>query len=499
MSVVNKYIDSNDFLTATSVYNEEGLVTLAPDGYYQNNGTYRRQLNGLLGPSSLCEICVEPCGVGISPPQGDKGYYNLDFDAGGTVNDTGAIVIYFNPFGFPDGIRVLYDNVYYNTVTNNTDGRIQSTSGVADAFTILGSPTNTCVPSTPNTTSYIFYNGFTGSNWNTGTPTPQSITINVGDDVRGGANQFSTLVVPKPNASPNVVSLQVLGVCDDTAWNVEVSCPVALPSVLASGPGATDACQATQNIPVYFAQNYNDTNTAPIVGNFVFTDENGVTPLNNTSTVYYYITGTIAFSVLNGVVVSSGQCTGTPTYNYYIAKGCPGGTYDGFDRKVKSTASLNYNGTPTGGDSFSEFGSCWYIDGASTETAYDANLNCGCGFGNTCPSADCSSLDVSNLSITSGCAACTGPISTTSFFATAGTTTLNDGTCGGTTDTLLYHDGTGTLPQLGDTIYAGPNTGSQTVSWTGYRGTGPADVADGVVTTATVNASGVVQSTYGCP
>ena len=274
---------------------------------------YRQQTVSSLGLVTSCSSCAEPCGVGVTIPSGQQGYYNVDFDAGETVSDTGAIIIYFNPQSVPDGIRVLYDSIYYNTVTNNTEGRIQSTSGVSDAFTILGSAGSTCVPSTPNTTTYNYYNGFTGNTWNAGSPATQSITINSGDDVRGGASQYNTLVIPKTSATPNIVSIQVLGPCSGTAWNVSVSCPAALPSVLASAPQSTDACQSTQNTSVYFAKNYNDTNTAPIVGNFVFTDENGATPLNNTSTVQYYITGTIAFSVLNGVVVSSAACNSVST------------------------------------------------------------------------------------------------------------------------------------------------------------------------------------------
>ena len=57
MSLVNKYIDSDSFLTAISVYSDEALLSLAPDGYYQINGNYRRQLNGLLGPLVLCQTC----------------------------------------------------------------------------------------------------------------------------------------------------------------------------------------------------------------------------------------------------------------------------------------------------------------------------------------------------------------------------------------------------------------------------------------------------------
>ncbi len=314
MGVLGTYcFDGLNFSQASSLYTDSALTVLAADGFYSQGGVVRHQLNGVLLIAQACKTCVppaEPCGVGVTIPSGQQGYYNVDFDAGETVSDTGAIIIYFNPQSVPDGIRVLYDSIYYNTVTNNTEGRIQSTSGVSDAFTILGSSGSTCVPSTPNTTTYNYYNGFTGSTWNAGSPATQSITINSGDDVRGGASQYNTLVIPKTSATPNIVSIQVLGPCSGTAWNVQVSCPSALPSVLASAPQSTDACQSTQNTYVYFAKNYNDTNTVPNVGNFVFTDENGATPLNNTSTVQYYITGTIAFSVLNGVVVSSGTCTG---------------------------------------------------------------------------------------------------------------------------------------------------------------------------------------------
>jgi hypothetical protein len=197
-------------------------------------------------------------------------------------------------------------------------------------------------------------------------------------------------------------------------------------------------------------------------------------------------------------VAACPSCVTPPTYNYYIAKGCPGGTYDGFDRKVKSTASLNYNGTPTSGDSFSEFGSCWYIDGASTETAYDANLNCGCGAGNTCPSADCSSLDVSDFAITSGCTACTGVGTLTPFYSTSAVYAQKEFVCDFVAAfTLLYHNGTDTLPSVGDTIYAGSTTSSQTVSWSNHKGFNEVE-GDNSTVSGTTNAQGVIASTWQC-
>ena len=189
---------------------------------------------------------------------------------------------------------------------------------------------------------------------------------------------------------------------DDTG----ITCSTTtLPSILASGPGATDLCSSPQSTPIYFQVAAGATNTFPAINDSVFTDASGATPLNNTATIYYYTAGTIALGVQNGIVISSGSCSTAPppSYNYYVAKGCPGSNYDGLDRKVKTTATLTSDGTPTGSNMFTDNGSPWYIFSASTQAAYDANLNCGCGSGNTCPSADCYSLDISNKTISPNC------------------------------------------------------------------------------------------------
>lgn len=57
MSLVNKYINSDDFDTATAVYNDVNLTVLAPDGFYQSGGRYRQQLQGVLGQSTACPDC----------------------------------------------------------------------------------------------------------------------------------------------------------------------------------------------------------------------------------------------------------------------------------------------------------------------------------------------------------------------------------------------------------------------------------------------------------
>lgn len=305
MSLVNKYIDSDSFLTATAVYDDENLITKAADGYYQDDGNYRQQLNGLLGPVVLCEECGIPCGGTIAPPAGDDGLYQLAFSAGTEQGDTGAILVHFNPRSVPDGIRVLYDGLYYNRLMSPTNGNLQSTSGVADAFTILGSLNNPCVPSAPDTSNYTFYNGFDNTGWLVGTPTPQSVTINNGDYVGGGVSEFSTLVVPKPNRLPGLVTVQVLGPCEDTQWDIEVECQAALPSFTGQALGNGTSCGATTET-YYFAQFRNATNNYPVINNFVFDDINGQSYATDQN---YLMDDGNVITVTNGVVTNIQACT----------------------------------------------------------------------------------------------------------------------------------------------------------------------------------------------
>lgn len=338
MSTSTKYIDSSDFLTATKVYDDQYLTVVASDGFYQFDGEYREQVNGLLGPAILCEECETPaipCEQGVTPPSGGQGLYNLTFDAG---DDTGAVIIYFNPQSVPDGLRVLYDGVYYNAVASPTDGRIQSTSSVNGAFTILGNANNTCLPSFPDTTSYTYYDGFTGSTWNQGSPSPQDITITSGDNQGGGSNEYSTVIIPKPNATPNTIQLQVLGPCSGTAWNVDIDCPASLDSFSSStNIGSSTDC-TTSDQTYYFAQHLNGTNTRPIVTNWVFSDSNGSTVLTDGN---YVMDDDNVITVVGGVVTVITSCT-TPTLTSFLGKAIQGTDCDTSDTTYYHSGSGSY-------------------------------------------------------------------------------------------------------------------------------------------------------------
>jgi hypothetical protein len=311
-STVNKFINASTFVTATAVYDDADLTIISPDGYYQYNSEYRYQLNGLLGPLVVCESCDDPapnpiaCGSGIVIPQSSAGLYELNFSAGST---TGAISILFQPQDVPDGIRVLYNGVYYNRLSTPLDGNRQSTSGVADAFTVLGLPAaqGPCSVA-PQTYTLNYYNGLNQSpaSWIPGTPTTKTITTNTGDDVLGGANpQYNLLIIPKTSATPSNVKIEVLGTCPTTQFNLEVACPANLPSFqgksIASGTGCT-----TANATYYFGRFRYQVNTYPELNNPIFNDVNGEFRVLDGN---YYMDNSQVITVTNGVVSSIVACS----------------------------------------------------------------------------------------------------------------------------------------------------------------------------------------------
>lgn len=52
------YIDTQNFSTATSVYEDVHLTDLAPDGFYSYNGVYRQQVSGILYDQYACPSCT---------------------------------------------------------------------------------------------------------------------------------------------------------------------------------------------------------------------------------------------------------------------------------------------------------------------------------------------------------------------------------------------------------------------------------------------------------
>jgi len=70
------YIDSENFSTATTVYLDELLSEIAPDGYYSDNVNYRRQIDGKLTDIITCPIIDT---VSVTSIRGTTATFNGNF------------------------------------------------------------------------------------------------------------------------------------------------------------------------------------------------------------------------------------------------------------------------------------------------------------------------------------------------------------------------------------------------------------------------------------
>lgn len=435
------FIDTSTFATATAVWSDSQLTTKAPDGWYQASAedanTYRQQTGGVLGTAANCE-CPVACGNNVEG-SGAVGSYIVDVDMGNTSSDVGAIVVYFQPYNIPDGILATYDSSTYNTLTTNTHGLEQATAG---EINFVGTPITGCTASDLQGNSFtvnnFVYNG--GTFVDQGTTTTINIPASGTVNLNATGNIYYTMVIPKPNATPANLRLQLVGVCTSTAFRFKAFCPTALPSFTTNTVQTTDAlaCGAAQDQTYYFAQNSSttasnplvvDSNTVPQVGNFVFSNSTGATALTDG---FYKLSSTTVAQVVSGVVTAVTTC---PTYNAFNSS------------DTNTTALLACN------DSIDQvyFHSGNGIVPVTGENAYSdsaGNNPLGAGFYKT-----------SNTQYIEVIDSTTGEVSGPSNFSlgtsfSASTSQGSDtNACASSLTVTLYHDGSGTLPVASDTVY----------------------------------------------
>ena len=326
------YFDGTSFAQATSIYTNDTLTTLAPDGYYSNEVLVRQQLNGILLTASTCTTCAAPCGSGVAANFSGPGVASLDVNVG---TDIGAIIIYGTYGGsLPDGQLGTYNSQTYNRLTcvnNHNTVTLQEQNGTVVDYAGLnnqgtGLPTwvgSRSTDPTGNQTSIpnLVYS-YTANNFvATGTTQNYSVaSTQVGTTSNSPSSTVFTMVVPKTQATVTNFNVTVFGndFGSNTIWNVRVNCPIQLPSFqgsnLTTNSTPPTSCLALST-PYYFAVNATalntpKTNTVPELGNFVFADANGSTYINDTSVIEYMnISGNVVLGIRNGVVVSTGTCS----------------------------------------------------------------------------------------------------------------------------------------------------------------------------------------------
>jgi hypothetical protein len=171
--------------------------------------------------------------------------------------------------------------------------------------TYIGNLPSDC--NTQGTTFVLNTSNYTGGTF----PTPSAPTVTVLPgasqiNYTNGSPSYSTMVIPKTTATPQLLELNFIGPCNSTVFDINVSCPVSLPSFTSNTVESTSsgACSATQDQTYYFAQSYLNSNATPILHNWVFEDNSGLTTLS----AGFYKVGTDVIEVANGVVISKTAC-----------------------------------------------------------------------------------------------------------------------------------------------------------------------------------------------
>ena len=257
-------------------------------------------------PTPTIQVPTIPCANPPNIPAGGPGRYDVTYGVGNDPASLGAMLVYFNPAGAPDGIRVQHDGNFYNRLypPNTTiTTPLQSPNG-NQAFTTLGTqaPFNTLTTNTyilrflSPTTNLWVVNGNT-----TATYTP-------GDYVPGGASQWNLIVIPKTNVSATTLLVETVGWNGGTVFNIDIECPAQLPSF--SGASGTTLC----SIPTeeyYFAPFRNQNNTHPVLNNPVFTDPFGQNVFSPGTGNQTDITmdNNVVIRVQDGMVIGLANCT----------------------------------------------------------------------------------------------------------------------------------------------------------------------------------------------
>ena len=351
------YLNAPSLGSATAIFTDEALSICADDGFYSNGSIVREQVECVLLPQQTCPTCATPCGETINA-SGGQGIYLLDLDTGSTGGDIGAVIVRFDPYGVPDGIRAILGANVYNKLPSSVDGLHQSsTSG---NLTYVGQTSGDCGISGTTYPALIEYS-YNGTAF-VATGGTQSVTVAPGDVSLGASAPGSCLmVIPKLTASPSVINFEVVGPCSGTAWQMSVACPVLLTGFSSSvnAVSSVAACALSETVTYYNASLADTPGTVGLY-DFVYADAYGSTPLN---AGYYKATGSITgsndwFQVNSaGVVIALGVCV-AESYNC-VESVCtdPGdgtGTYATLELceaacGVPTTASLAWSYSETGG------------------------------------------------------------------------------------------------------------------------------------------------------
>ena len=144
------YLNTSSFSTATSVYTDANLTTLATDGFYKDSGgTVREQSSGLLISSAACSTCNYIYITGVRPSTTDlcTSNYVMSVQAQTVSNNAFASVVPGDvltvlPAGLPGFIA--YSAVQNEDTATGTTYRIAQVNASGEIITLYYGGTGVC-------------------------------------------------------------------------------------------------------------------------------------------------------------------------------------------------------------------------------------------------------------------------------------------------------------------------------------------------------------------
>ena len=300
------YINAVSFDLATGVYLDDQYANIAPDGFYGFGAMVRQQILGVLASPQACTTCPLPCGGDVIGLNSEIGFFRLN-DYLSTA--TGPVIIKFYPFENPDGIRVIYNGVTYNKLSCWVDGVHQST--VSTNFTVVGERTHDCgLEGNTTTINFDVYNYNAG--WvNYGEIIP--VTINPGDVSLLTLDETPPfiMVIPKTTALADNINVEMISPCPESKCSVVVKCPEVLTLKTSASEVSETPCISPIDQEYYIVQVRDAPSQRIDLYDYIFEDNQAVTPLVDGFYLMENDIGTLVFQAIemsNGVVVSITSC-----------------------------------------------------------------------------------------------------------------------------------------------------------------------------------------------
>ena len=299
------FLDAPSLGSATSIFLDNGLSVCAPDGFYSDGIITRQQVSCKLLPQETCPSCASPCGetpIVLVDNIVEPTVFSIPINTG---NSAGAIVLRFQSYNIPDGIKVEFNGVTYNKLVSPAFGILQSSNPLG--YTVIGDVDESgCVfiGTTPN----VPEKEWDGASF-VATGDDFDVTIASGDLQLTASDPGScVMVIPKPISGPSVLNVSIYTPCPSSGFqfNITVSCPLLLTPYSRSVAGSGVAvCELDRDQVYYYVPM--TPGLGPIsVNDYVFSDPYGQTPLPNGD---YQVAGSSdAITVVNGVVDSLFTC-----------------------------------------------------------------------------------------------------------------------------------------------------------------------------------------------